>query len=89
MRIYNRTNRQHVRYYLRMLRAELTPIDYWTLIMALTILLLVLFWPATAAAAQHGTIPPVSGIACIPAGPQPDISGCDDKVFLPIIEAQP
>jgi len=88
MRIYNRTNRQHVRYYLRMLRAELTPIDYWTLIMALTFLLFLAFWPASAAA-QHGTIPPVSGIACIPAGAQPDISGCDDKVFLPIIEVQP
>ena len=30
-----------------------------------------------------GTIPPVAGIACIPDGPQPDISGCDDKIFLP------
>lgn len=32
-----------------------------------------------------GTIPPVAGIACIPDGPQPDISGCDDKVFMPAI----
>ena len=32
-----------------------------------------------------GTIPPVAGIACIPDGPQPDISGCDDKVFMPVM----
>jgi hypothetical protein len=32
-----------------------------------------------------GTIPPVTAIACIPDGPQPDISGCDDKVFMPAI----
>ncbi len=32
-----------------------------------------------------GTIPPVAGIACILDGPQPDISGCDDKVFMPAI----
>jgi hypothetical protein len=120
MRIYNRNNRQHVRYYLRLLRADLTPIDYWTLVMALTLLFFVILWPAAASAqydpcevcqAEHGvaacpclpvqaeptplpvpppppvggTIPPVTAIACIPDGPQPDISGCDDKVFLPAI----
>jgi hypothetical protein len=32
-----------------------------------------------------GTIPPVTAIACIPDGPQPDISGCDAKVFMPFV----
>jgi hypothetical protein len=32
-----------------------------------------------------GTIPPVTAIACIPDGSQPDISGCDDKVFMPVL----
>jgi hypothetical protein len=32
-----------------------------------------------------GTIPPVAGIVCIPDEPQPDISGCDDKMFLPLV----
>lgn len=112
MRIYNRNSRQHVRYYLRLLRADLTPIDYWTLAMALTLLCFVILWPAAASAqydpcevcqAEHGvaacpclpiqeepepiggTIPPVTAIACIPDGPQPDISGCDDKVFMPLM----
>lgn len=113
MRIYNRNSRQHVRYYLRLLRADLTPIDYWTLAMALTLLFFVILWPAAASAqtdpcevcqAEHGvaacpclpvvaeptpmpvggTIPPITGIACIPDGVQPDISGCD-KMFLPTI----
>lgn len=118
MRIYNRNSRQHIRYYLRLLRADLTPIDYWTLAMALTLLFFVILWPTAASAqydpcevcqAEHGvaacpclpvqaeptplpvpppppggTIPPVAGIACIPTGEQPDISGCD-KMYLPAI----
>lgn len=32
-----------------------------------------------------GTIPPVTGIACITDQPQPDISGCDDKMFMPLV----
>lgn len=34
-----------------------------------------------------GTIPPVTGIACIPAGAEPNISGCVDKVWLPLVVA--
>ena len=33
------------------------------------------------AGAQNVPIPPVSGIACLPD--THDISGCDDKVFMP------
>lgn len=32
-----------------------------------------------------GTIPPVSGIACLPDGTPPDIGGCDDKTWLPFV----
>ena len=44
MRIYNRNSRKNIRYYLRLVRTDMTPMDYWTLAMAL--LLTVLLWPA-------------------------------------------
>ena len=76
MRIYNRNNRQNVRYYLRLLRTDLTPIDYWTLAMALTLLLFVVLWPAVASAqddpcaackADWGAACP-----CLPETPEPE-----------------
>jgi hypothetical protein len=114
MRIYNRNSRNSIRYYLRLVRSDMAPMDWWTLAIALTFLAFVILWPAAANAqmdpcdvcqAEHGvaacpclpvqaepeplpvggTIPPVAGIACILDQPQPDISGCDDKVFLPAI----
>lgn len=112
MRIYNRNSRKSIRYYLRLVRSDMAPMDWWTLAIALTLLFFVILWPAAANAqidpcevcqAEHGvaacpclpvqeepdpvggTIPPVAGIACIPDGPQPDISGCDDKVFMPVM----
>ena len=106
MRIYNRNNRQHVRYYLRLLRTDLTPIDYWTLAMALTLLLFVILWPAAASAQDDPCDaciadwsvsecpclpvvpePPTSSLACVPQTHA--ISGCDNKVFLPMVGGQP
>ena len=37
--------------------------------------------------AQDAPIPPVSGIACLPD--THDISGCDDKVFMPMVAVTP
>ncbi len=94
MRIYNRNARTRLHYYLRSLRGDMTPLDWWSLLAAIAILLALLMWPAQTQAQPNechcqpggpgcvcaiGTIPPVSGIACDPAGG--DISGCD-KVFL-------
>ena len=76
MRIYNRTNRQHVRYFLRLLRTDLTPIDYWTLAMGLALLFFVIRWPAAANAqidpcdvcqAEHG----VAACPCLPVQAEP------------------
>ena len=76
MRIYNRNSRQNVRYYLRLLRTDLTPIDYWTLAMALTLLMFVILWPAAASAqddpcdaciAEWST----AECPCLPATPEP------------------
>ena len=104
MRIYNRNSRQNVRHYLRLLRTDLTPIDYWTLILALSLLCFVILWPAAASAqddpcavcwAEWGAACP-----CLPAAPEPptsglacvpqthDIGGCD-KMFLAAIGRQP
>lgn len=39
------------------------------------------------AGATDVLIPPVTGIACLPDGG--DISGCDDKVFMPYLAVTP
>jgi hypothetical protein len=49
MRIYSRHTRRTTRYYLRVLR-DIQAIDYWTLILALTALLILLAMPHGAAA---------------------------------------
>ena len=100
MRIYSRRNRNSIRYYLRCLCAGGTEMDFWTLVMGLTMLLFIILWPAavgaqTAPTQCHcwpggpgcvcdiGTIPPVHGAICDPAGG--DISGCE-KMFLPEVK---
>lgn len=81
MRIYSRRNRNSIRYYLRCLRtSSSTEMDFWTLVMGLTMLFLVILWPAAVGAQDAGTVPPVSGITCSPT--TGDIEGCD-KLYLP------
>jgi hypothetical protein len=43
MRIYSRNTRHSTHYYMRLLRTEFSTMDYWTLILALTALLALLF----------------------------------------------
>ena len=43
MRIYSRSTRHSTRYYMRLLRTDFSTMDYWTLILAVTALLAVLF----------------------------------------------
>ena len=43
MRIYSRNTRHSTRYYMRLLRTDFSTMDYWTLILALTALLALLF----------------------------------------------
>ena len=76
MRIYNRNSRSNVRYYLRLLRTDLTPIDYWTLAMALTLLFFVALWPA-AASAQYDPCEACKAdwgdaCPCLPVAPEPE-----------------
>lgn len=79
MRIYSRRNRNSICYYLRCLRtSSSTEMDFWTLVMGLTMLLFVILWPAAVGAQTPE--PPISGIACDPVAG--DISGCD-KMYLP------
>lgn len=77
MRIYNRNSRSNVRYYLRLLRADMAPMDYWTLAMALTLLFFVILWPA-AASAQDDPCEAciadwsVAECPCLPETPEPE-----------------
>ena len=98
MRIYSRRNRNSIRYYLRCLRtSSSTEMDFWTLVMGLTMLFLVILWPAAVGAQTAPT-----QCHCIPGGPvclcdigtvppvsgiacsptTGNIEGCD-KVYLP------
>lgn len=45
MRIYNRGGRSHYRYTLRVLRSQFTMDDWWSLMMGLTVLMLVILMP--------------------------------------------
>ena len=45
MRIYNRGGRSHYRYPLRVLRSQFTMDDWWSLMMGLTVLMLVILMP--------------------------------------------
>ncbi len=47
MRIYNRGGRSHYRYTLRVLRSQFTPDDWWSLMMELTVLAMVILMPVT------------------------------------------
>ena len=105
MRIYNRNNRKSVRYFLRILRSDMTPMDYWTLAIALTLLLFVMLWPAAAMAQQDPCDACIADWSwaecpCLPLAPEPPVSSLScipvahivtgcDKAFLPMVGRQP
>lgn len=57
--------------------------DAFAIVAAVAVVIVLLWLPAGAQVPPGGTVPPVSGIACLPD--THDISGCDDKVWLPYL----
>lgn len=57
-----------------------TMFEIVAIVLSLAILLVL---PAEAQMPPGGTVPPVTAIACLPG--TNNVSGCDDKVFLPMV----
>lgn len=88
MQIYSRHSRRRVRYALRCLQGTMTREDWAALFLAVSILLALVMWPGQAGAQEDpigGTVPPITGIACLPD--THSVAGCEDHVYLPLLAA--
>lgn len=63
MRIYSKTTRRNLRYYLRIMTANYRSIDWWTLAAGLALILCLLVWPKSAAAGDMLYLPYASSDA--------------------------